>query len=305
MNTAQVPGSQGFEHWLHSINQICGAFEAQPLADDFAGGIRGFERGALKMSFVDASHARLYRTQRLASAADGHKYFAVFQLEGQAQMAQGEARARLAKGDITLIDASRPCDFTYGQNSRQLSLILPHAVLDQAARFGSVQCGQTIGAQLPIARLSHGLILEAAQQGPLSQVESEAVLDAVVSLLRPALTHQQEASDPHERLFRRSLAFIEEHLRSDALCPDLLAREVGVSVRGLYRMFSKKGLVVAQYIKHQRLERCAETLRQPGCEHKLSALGYDWGFSDSSYFSTAFKHRFGISPGEYRKRFSA
>lgn len=304
MNTAPLPASQGFEHWLHSINHICGAFEAQPLDDSFAGGIRGFERGALKMSFVDVSRARLYRTQRLASAGDSHKYFAVFQLEGLAHMAQGEGRARLAKGDITLIDASRPCEFTYSENSRQLSLILPHALVEKAAHFAPVQCGQAIGAQSPMALLSHRLVLEAAQQGSLSHVESEATLDAIFSLLRPALTHQQEEADLHERLFRKTLAFIDQHIRSEALTPDVLAREVGVSVRGLYRMFSKKGLVVAQYIKHRRLDLCAETLRHLGSDYKLSALGYDWGFSDSSYFSTAFKRRFGISPGEYRKRYN-
>ncbi|MCY1290749.1 Transcriptional activator FeaR [compost metagenome] len=74
-------------------------------------------------------------------------------------------------------------------------------------------------------------------------------------------------------------------------------------MRGLYRMFAKKGLVVAQYIKNRHLDFCAESLRSAGGEQKLSALGYAWGFSDSSYFSTAFKARFGVSPGEYRKRY--
>ncbi|MGR8813917.1 helix-turn-helix domain-containing protein, partial [Klebsiella pneumoniae] len=27
-----------------------------------------------------------------------------------------------------------------------------------------------------------------------------------------------------------------------------------------------------------------------------------WGFSDHSDFSTAFKQRFGVTPGQYRKR---
>ncbi|MNY22028.1 Transcriptional activator FeaR [compost metagenome] len=75
-----------------------------------------------------------------------------------------------------------------------------------------------------------------------------------------------------------------------------------MSTRGLYRMFAKKGLVVARYIKNRRLDLCAESLRQSGREEKLSVLGYSWGFSDSSYFSTAFKSRFGIAPGEYRKQ---
>ncbi|WP_256345255.1 helix-turn-helix domain-containing protein, partial [Pseudomonas sp. F1002] len=58
------------------------------------------------------------------------------------------------------------------------------------------------------------------------------------------------------------------------------------------------------YIKHRRLDFCAETLRHSPAEQKLSALCYAWGFSDSSYFSSAFKSRFGVSPGEYRKRYS-
>lgn len=76
-----------------------------------------------------------------------------------------------------------------------------------------------------------------------------------------------------------------------------------MSLRGLYRMFARRQLVVAQYIRNRRLDFCAEALRHAGSELKLSALGYAWGFSDSSYFSTAFKARFGVSPGEYRKRY--
>ena len=74
-----------------------------------------------------------------------------------------------------------------------------------------------------------------------------------------------------------------------------------MSMRGLYRMFAKKGLVVARYIKNRRLDLCAESLRQSGTEQKLSVLGYSWGFSDSSYFSTAFKSRLRYCAGEYRK----
>ena len=101
-----------------------------------------------------------------------------------------------------------------------------------------------------------------------------------------------------------ALALIEAHIADEALCPEMIARDIGVSMRGLYRVFAKKGLVIAQYIKNRRLDICAETLRNPQSTLKLSALGYTWGFSNSSYFTTAFKQRFGVSPGEYRKRYS-
>lgn len=292
----------GFDQWIHQINRICGAFNAQPLGEGFAGQIREHQDGALKLSFVDARQARLFRTPQEVAAGEGGKYFAVFQLDGTAGMAQGDSRALLSAGDITLIDASRPSDFTYSDNSRQLSLILPSQLVEQTLRFNQVRCGHRIAATSPIALLSHRLILEATRQPDLSRQEGEATLEAIVSLLRPAISQADDDSDPHERTFRKTLNFIDQHIRSEELCPEWLAREVGMSTRGLYRMFAKKGLVVARYIKNRRLDLCAESLRQAGKEQKLSVLGYSWGFSDSSYFSTAFKTRFGVAPGEYRKQ---
>ncbi|MCK1793491.1 transcriptional regulator FeaR [Pseudomonas violetae] len=292
----------GFDQWIHQINQICGAFNAQPLGSDFVGQIQEHQDGALKASFVEVCQARLYRTPLEVAAGEGGKYFAVFQLDGTAGMAQADNKVLLSAGDITLIDASRPSDFTYSENSRQLSLILPAQLVEQTLRFNQVRCGHRIAANSPIAMLSRRLILDATRQKCLTRQESEATLEAIVSLLRPAISHSEECADVHERAFRRTLSFIDQHIRSEELCPEWLAREVGISTRGLYRMFARNGLVVARYIKNRRLDLCAESLRQSRSEQKLSVLGYSWGFSDSSYFSTAFKSRFGISPGEYRKQ---
>jgi AraC family transcriptional activator of tynA and feaB len=252
----------GFDQWIHQINQICGAFNAQPLGEAFAGQILEHQDGALKLSFVDACQARLYRTPLEVAAGEGGKYFAVFQLDGSAGMAQGDNKVLLSAGDITLIDASRPSDFTYSENSRQLSLILPSQLVEQTLRFNQVRCGHRIAATSPIAMLSQRLILDATRQKCLSRQESEATLEAIVSLLRPAISQSDDGSDAHERTFRRTLSFIDQHIRSEDLCPEWLAREVGMSTRGLYRMFAKKGLVVARYIKNRRLDLCAESLRQ-------------------------------------------
>src|SRR5471032_25224 len=100
----------GFDQWIHQINQICGAFDGQILWDGFSGQIREYQSGALKLSFVDACQARLFRTPSQIAAGEGGKYFAVFQLDGTAGMAQGDSKALLRAGDITLIDAAHPSD---------------------------------------------------------------------------------------------------------------------------------------------------------------------------------------------------
>jgi hypothetical protein len=111
-------------------------------------------------------------------------------------MAQGDDKVLLSAGDITLIDASKPSDFTYSENSRQLSLILPYQLVEQTLRFNQVKCGHRIAGTSPIARLSHRLILDAAHQQNLSRQESEATLEAIVSLLRPAISQTDDCGGP-------------------------------------------------------------------------------------------------------------
>lgn len=304
MATLRAEIAHRFDEWLYDVNQACGHFDAQCLGEGFSGSIREHQTGALKLSFVDITQARLFRSSKEVSQSEGKHFYLVCQLAGRASMEQASNCIEMKPGDLTLIDSSVPNNFLYEDSSRQISLILPRYLLEQSRRFSEVHCAQRIPASTPMAAMANRLILDSTLQDALSVSESEGILEALVSLLRPALSAGETVLDTHEKLFRKTVRFIDEHICSEELCPESIAREVGVSTRGLYRMFAKKGLVVAQYIKSRRLDFCAESLRKANSEQKLSALGYEWGFSDSSYFSTAFKARFGVSPSEYRKRYS-
>ncbi|WP_252389352.1 helix-turn-helix domain-containing protein, partial [Escherichia coli] len=82
-----------------------------------------------------------------------------------------------------------------------------------------------------------------------------------------------------------------------------LVSRISGAVHSLYRMFADKGLVVAQYIRNRRLDFCADAIRHAADNEKLAGIGFHWGFSDQSHFSTVFKQRFGMTPGEYRRKF--
>ncbi|MHA7848184.1 transcriptional regulator FeaR [Serratia sp. D1N4] len=293
-----------FEEWLGQINSACGRFGAKTLGPGFSGAVQEFRAHALRLSVVDIAQTRLYRTRReIAQSSDSSHFFAAFQLHGSSMMEQGHHQTRLSAGDMTFIDASQPCSFIYQQDSRQLSLVLPRSYIEQHLRFITLPCAQRLGTEAAAAKLSLQLVLGSMQNPEMSQVESEAVLNAVATLLRPVLAGGEEQQDSHERIFTRSLAFIDQHIQSEQLRPEWIASEIGVSVRSLYRMFARKGLVVAQYIKNRRLDLCAQALRQAKERQKLANIGYDWGFADHSHFSTAFKARFGVSPSAYRKQY--
>ncbi|WP_058910223.1 transcriptional regulator FeaR [Entomohabitans teleogrylli] len=289
-----------FASWLSHINRACGPFAARPLAGPFHGDLEEYQAGQLKLSTVTVSAANLYRSAREVRQHAGDWFYTVFQLAGEAVMEQEGQQALLRPGDLTLIDAARPCSFTWQQPAQQISLLLPRAAFEQPCR--SVACARRLSGSLAVIRLSHQLLAESLRDTTLTAQEREAALEAVICLLRPAIQARDLPVSRRERLFQQVMALIDEQIQSEQLRPEWIASESGMSVRSLYRMFAENGLVVAQYIKHRRLDFCARALRDASPEEKLAAIAWRWGFTDHSHFSTAFRQRFGVSPGEYRKR---
>ncbi|WP_276853300.1 transcriptional regulator FeaR [Enterobacter oligotrophicus] len=293
-----------YQQWLAQINQVCGRFAARPLEGKFIGELETSYARSLKLSTVTTAGVNLFRTRHEIKNGNDAWFYTVFQLEGSAEIEQDDRRAILKTGDITLLDASRPCSISWHDKSRQISLLLPRQIVEQQYRFQEVHCALPLPRTLPTVQLSHRLLQESMGNPDLSELESEAALAAMVCLLRPAFVQREPAQPPRkERQFRNVLVLIDDHIQSEALRPEWIAAESGMSVRSLYRMFADKGLVVAQYIKNRRLDLCAQVLRTASDDEKLAGIGFSWGFSDHSHFSTAFKQRFGVSPGEYRKRF--
>lgn len=287
-----------FEEWLAKINSACGRFCAATLGERFSGDVQERRTHTLRLSIVDITQTRLYRTSReVAQSDDGH-FFTVFQLSGQALMEQAGHGALLQPGDMTLIDASRPSNFVFSDRSRQISLLLPRSRLEQG---GSPNCARRFPAEMGVVRFAQRLMADSLENPALNRAESEAVLDAVASLLKPVLAARDDENEVNERAFRRVITLIDKHIQSEELSPVWIAGEAGVSVRSLYRLFARRGLVVAQYIRNRRLDLCAQALRGASVRQKMADIGFAWGFVDHSHFSTAFKARFGVSPSAYRK----
>lgn len=299
---AAVNGGETYQAWLAKINQVCGHFAARPLDGDFHGEIDTSYAGSLKLSTVTTRNVNLLRTRQEIRSGNDAWFYTVFQLAGQANIEQDDRQVRLETGDMTLIDASRPCSILWQQTSRQVSLLLPRQLLESQLRGSGISVATRLDKSLPMVQLSQRLLHESMSSPQLSASESEAALDAMVCLLRPMLHQQEVAPSRREKQFQKIMALIDDAIQEEHLRPEWLADETGMSVRSLYRLFADKGLVVAQYIKNRRLDLCAKALQSAPDDEKLAGIGYRWGFSDHSHFSTAFKQRFGVSPGEYRKR---
>ncbi len=80
-----------------------------------------------------------------------------------------------------------------------------------------------------------------------------------------------------------------------------IADHVGVSPNYLSRVFNREvGENISSYLARLRLRRAAVLLETTS--DSVSVVGARTGFANASYFSTAFRQHFGMSPLEYRGR---
>ncbi|MDQ4139376.1 MAG: response regulator, partial [Bacteroidota bacterium] len=92
---------------------------------------------------------------------------------------------------------------------------------------------------------------------------------------------------------------IDQKLSDPELSVDFLSREIGLSRVQLYRKIKALlGCNVNDYIQTVRLNKSCSLLQQPTAS--IADVAFQVGFSSATYFSTAFKAKFGISPTDYK-----
>lgn len=79
---------------------------------------------------------------------------------------------------------------------------------------------------------------------------------------------------------------------------DVLASEVGMSRSQLHRkLVALTDLSATEFIRSYRLNLAREKIENN--TGTISEIAYEVGFNSPSYFSKAFKEKFGVSPSEY------
>ena len=190
-----------YQRWLATINQVCGHFAARPLKESFHGEIDARYAGSLKVSTVTAAGVNLYRTRNEIKRDNDAGSIPCFSSPAKPSSNRTIA-VTLAAGDITLIDAARPCSIVWQQTSRQASLLLPR---QRVAPTGDITTACRLDKSLPMVQLSQRLLLESMGGTTLSASESEAALEAIACLLRPVLHQRDPALPGGKSSFRRLL----------------------------------------------------------------------------------------------------
>jgi AraC-like DNA-binding protein len=207
----------------------------------------------------------------------------------------------LSCGDVGSLD--RPCP------ARVLTLIIPRRRLHAMAVNAEDALARPIPADTEALCLLVDYVKTTMRKHHLTSPQLRQLFAShvhdLVALTVGATRETAEAAQ--ERGLRAArLGAIKSHiadqLDNEGLSVTDVAGRRGVTARYVQMLFESEGTTFTEYVLAQRLARAHRTLAEPGLRHRtISAIAFEVGFGNLSYFNRVFRRHFGMTPSDARR----
>jgi AraC family transcriptional regulator, L-rhamnose operon transcriptional activator RhaR len=167
--------------------------------------------------------------------------------------------------------------------------LLSHQIVQCSRAFYRLQ-------EIETRQTSHARI---QQLGQLTIFLAEIAEFAAMNIPSPVRDGKLTALSP---VVEKTLMLFSENLARDWSITELSA-SFGLTTPYYIRLFKREmGEAPLSYLSGLRAQRAAQLLLR--CDSTITQIGGDVGWQEPGYFSRRFRHYFGISPREYRQKYS-
>jgi AraC-like DNA-binding protein len=305
---AGAPRGEAYETWREEVCRRFCQLDAEPGgAERIECTVEVTRVGALSFGTAHGSSGSFLRTRSLLS--DGCDDFVlVTALAGDVLNVQRGTTFELRPGDMGLLslDAVGECGFTDG--GRYTTLRIPRQDLIGVYRGAEDRLSKPLAGSPSLRDAVAGyyaLCSDAA--GALDAVGQHTMARHMTELVGLMLRTGADEAPPvlHGGYGTARLQLIQAQLLKRLGDGDLTivsaARQAGLTPKQVQRLFWTTGVTFSEFVLEQRLLLAHRLLSGArGHREKISAIAYDAGFRDLSYFNRSFRRRFGMTPSEWR-----
>lgn len=237
-----------------------------------------------------------------------HRFVLLYTIRGRVELEFQRDRQVLIGGDLILLDRAQPYRIICPVRHEAIVVQMPESAARQHLPRPEEHCRRVVGSRDGI-----GNTLAALTRSVWQRVE-EGIPDSAGQYLANGLLEITAAAfasqfpgplrAPPLRTARRLQIkrYIEQNLRDSDLNVERIAPALGMSPRYVRMLFTDEKETVSAYILRRRLEVCAAQMVSPLARCRtITAVAFDWGFSNAAHFSRVFRRHFGVSPTEYRR----
>jgi AraC-like DNA-binding protein len=217
--------------------------------------------------------------------------------------------AEIASYDAFLLPCGDRASIHLPHQSRFITLRLPRSAIAQnVANLGDTYCRRMLASTpaLGLLRRYLGLLDDVTDALATPELQHSAVTHIydLIAMTLGATRDAAEIADGRGVRAARLKAIkddIARHLGDEALSVGAVAARHQVTPRYVQRLFEETGATFTEHVIGQRLSRAHRLVTDPRLTGRtLTAIAFDVGFSDLSYFNRAFRRRFGATPSDVR-----
>jgi AraC-like DNA-binding protein len=304
---ALVQGGRA-QAWNEIYSTSLSATDFIPQNVDFSAGLKVGELGKIGLARLVTGPCTIRRTDDHISGATPRLYSFLIQLNGRGCFLQGANEAVLRRGDFTMCDNAVPHSLSLDDEAEMLLVRVPGELINDYLPYPELLCGRRLPAReglTPTAAIMACSLWQRLERG-FSSAHEDSVAHQLLDMISTSysVVFGPEINGPFfdAVLHERAISFIEDHIRDVQLNARLVADAIGVMPAELLAMFSRRGDSARAYILRRRLELAARQLRNPRWRGSTVAeMAYGLGFTSLPLFTRAYRRRYGLSPGDYRK----
>jgi AraC family transcriptional activator of tynA and feaB len=311
LSTDAVPASERLAYWNDVCMGVYGAMVVDTEPDGFQGVLTRFSAGQLQISSVKSTPAVSRNAAGWAKSGGDETFFSLQLVHsGRCRINHAGIETMALPGDILIADRSKSYELAFAEPVQGLVLSPPWA------RFGRYADTLEAMAGLPInvnsgpgsvlstfIRSAWGQLVEGDdEEWPLSA--TDVIWDLLASVLQGE-TGRENAAGRAECVRREVKALIDGRLSDPGFQTSGIAGAMGLSARYLQMVFAEVGTTPSRFLLTRRLDVAAARLRRLDRPCSITDLALECGFNDLSYFSRAFRRRFGVPARAYRAARSA
>lgn len=311
LSTAAVPPSERLAFWNETCFGSYGAMVVDTDPDGFEGVLTRLRAGQLEISSTRSTPAFISNAASAAKVRGDDRSFSLQVVhKGRCRIRNAGAETFAATGDMIIADAGKSYELAFAEPVQGLVLAPPWARFGAYAEKLEALAGRPIDVIDGPGAVLSGFIRSAWEQ--LAEGDDEewpqSATDVIWDLLEAVLqgeTVRETATGRADGLRREARALIDDRLGDPGLRSSAMAEALGVSARYLQMVFAEVGTTPSRFLLSRRLDAAAARLRGLERPCSITDIAMECGFGDLSYFSRAFRRRFGLSARAYRQSFGA
>jgi len=308
-STDTLPERDRLPYLREAYGRAIIGLDLEPLQDGpikLATSLHAFD--GLRTSLTHTSGIAIRRTRPLL--ADGNDDLVLtINLSGVCLPSQVGRACRLDAGSAVLMSCSDVGDLVRPRTTRYLTLFVPRRRFSAIAVNPEDALARPIPADTEALRLLVDYVETALRKQRLTSPELRALFAThvhdLIALAVGATRDTGEAARGRGLRAARLSAIksdVTDRLDNEGLCVSDAAARRGVTPRYVQMLFESEGTTFTEYVLQQRLSRARQMLadrRHQG--RSISAIAFEVGFGNLSYFNRTFRRHFGMTPSDARR----